>query len=171
MFVTPNAEKRNFFYGVNFEFNYSMPQFSDTRWNAEIRPIIGFRRGEYEFIINPIVDIGFGKEGEVEFLPAARFARKINDDLSLGLEYYTALGPFRHLLPFNDQEHNIYAVADFKIGRFAINAGVGYGLTPGSDRLMAKLIIRTELNDGSTKSASQGVKPIRAFMPSRLAAY
>jgi hypothetical protein len=28
LFVAPNAEKRSFFYGVNFEFSYSMPRFS-----------------------------------------------------------------------------------------------------------------------------------------------
>ena len=30
----------------------------------EIRPIIGIRNSEYEFIVNPIVDVGFGKYGE-----------------------------------------------------------------------------------------------------------
>jgi hypothetical protein len=39
-------------------------------------------------------------------------------------------------------------VVDFKIGRFDVNAGVGYGLTPGSDRLMAKMIIGTDLTPG-----------------------
>jgi hypothetical protein len=33
LFVTPNAAERSFFYGVNFEFSYAMPQFSDTQWN------------------------------------------------------------------------------------------------------------------------------------------
>ena len=48
-----------------------MPQFSDAQWNMEIRPIIGVRKGDYEFIVNPIVDIGsapfvglFGRSGE-----------------------------------------------------------------------------------------------------------
>jgi len=164
LFVSPNADKRDVFYGVNFEFSYAMPQFSDTRWNIEIRPILGFRKGDFEFIVNPIVDLGLGRGGEAEFLPAARIARKINDTLSLGVEYYTALGPFRSLLPFNQQEHNIYAVADFRIGRFDVNAGVGYGLTPGSDRLMTKLIIGTDLNDETEKSG-RSIKPLRALRP------
>lgn len=165
LFVTPNADKREFFYGVNFEFSYSMPQFSETRWNAEIRPIIGFRKGDYEFIVNPIVDVGLGRQGEIEFLPAARFARKINDKLSLGVEYYSALGPFRGFLPFNEQEHNIYAVVDFKLGRFDINAGLGYGLTSGSDRLMAKMIIGTDLNDGTPVNRSERAGPLRTSVP------
>src|SRR6202795_4463567 len=85
LFVTPDAAKREFFYGVNFEFGYATPKFSPTRFNMEIRPIIGIRKGDYEFIVNPIVDVGFGNDGDVEFVPAARFARKLREDFSIGL--------------------------------------------------------------------------------------
>jgi hypothetical protein len=161
LFVTPNADKREFFYGVNFEFSYAMPQFADTKWNMEIRPIIGFRKGDYEFIVNPIVDIGFGENGTAIFAPAARFARKLSETLSVGVEYYTDLGPLQNFLPFNEQQHNIYAVVDFKVGRFDVNAGVGYGLTPGSDRLMGKIIIGTDLTEGETSKPMQGPKSFR----------
>src|ERR1700730_3180160 len=43
LFVVPDAAKRSFFYGVNFELGYEMPRFSATPWNLEIRPIIGVR--------------------------------------------------------------------------------------------------------------------------------
>jgi hypothetical protein len=161
LFVTPNADKREFFYGVNFEFSYAMPQFADTKWNMEIRPIIGFRKGDYEFIVNPIVDIGFGQNGAAVFAPAARFARKLSETLSVGVEYYTDLGPLQNFLPVNEQQHNIYAVVDFKVGRFDVNAGLGYGLTPGSDRLMAKMIIGTDLNDGAADKSSDAGKTLR----------
>jgi hypothetical protein len=121
--------------------------------NLEIRPIIGLRKGDYEFIINPIVDVGFGENGGATLAPAARLARKFGKNLSLGVEYYTGLGPIQDIVPFNEQQHNIYAVADFKIGRWDVNAGIGYGLTGGSDRVMAKLILGTDLNEGvSSKS-------------------
>ena len=77
LFVTPNADQRNFFYGVNFEFSHEMPKFAQTRFGLEIRPIIGVRNASWEFIVNPIVDIGFGKNGEADFTPAARLARKL----------------------------------------------------------------------------------------------
>jgi len=160
LFVIPDAAERAFFYGVNFEFSYAMPQFSETRWNMEIRPIIGWRKGDYEFIVNPIVDLGFGQNGGAEFVPAARFARKLGENLWVGLEYYTDLGPLQSWSPFNEQQHNIYAVVDFKIGRFDVNAGVGYGLTPGSDRLMAKMIIGTDLTEGASDKSSEGSKTL-----------
>jgi len=151
LFVVPNAAKREVFYGVNMEFSYATPLFSETRWNMEIRPIIGVRKGDWEFIVNPIVDIGFGNNGDAEFAPAARLARKLKEDLSIGVEYYSALGPIGNFLPLNEQQHNIYGVVDFKIGQFDVNFGVGYGLTGGSDRWMTKLIVGTDLNDPNVR--------------------
>jgi hypothetical protein len=161
LFVTPNAAQRSFFYGVNFELSYATPRFSETRWNLEIRPIIGFRKGDYEFIINPIVDVGFGENGGATLAPAARLARKFGENLSLGVEYYTGLGPIQDIVPFNEQQHNIYAVADFKIGRWDVNAGIGYGLTGGSDRVMAKLILGTDLNEGVSSKSNDAPKMMR----------
>ena len=36
LFVVPDAAKRDFFYGINFELGYEPPQFSLSRWNMEI---------------------------------------------------------------------------------------------------------------------------------------
>jgi hypothetical protein len=165
LFVIPNAAERDFFYGVNFEFSYAMPQFLDTRWLIEMRPIIGWRKGDYEFIINPIVDFGIGQNGGADFAPAARFARNLGENLAVGFEYYTDLGRPQDRLPFNEQQHNLYAVVDFKIGRFDVNAGVGYGLTHGSDRLMAKMIIGTDLTEGASDKSSDGGKTLRRPEP------
>jgi hypothetical protein len=165
LFVIPNAAERDFFYGVNFEFSYAMPQFLDTRWLIEMRPIIGWRKGDYEFIINPIVDFGIGQNGGADFAPAARFARKLGENFAVGFEYYTDFGRPQDRLPFNEQQHNLYAVVDFKIGRFDVNAGVGYGLTHGSDRLMAKMIIGTDLTEGASDKSSDPGKTLRRPEP------
>jgi hypothetical protein len=141
LFVSPHAEQRNFFYGVNFELSYEMPKFVQTRWGLEIRPIIGVRNAQYEFIVNPIVDVGFGRYGEVDFAPAARLARNFGNDLFAGFEYYADLGEIGNFKKPSDQSHTLFAVTDFKLGDFDIDFGVGYGLTPESDRLVVKTII------------------------------
>jgi hypothetical protein len=141
LFVTPHADQRNFFYGVNFELGYEMPKFSQTRWGLEIRPIVGVRNETYEFIVNPIVDIGFGKDGEADFAPAARLARKFDNDIYAGLEYYADLGEIGNFKPLSQQQHTLFAVTDFKLGVFGVNFGVGYGLTPASDRFVVKTIV------------------------------
>jgi hypothetical protein len=71
LFVVPDAAKRSFFYGVNFELGYELPPFSPSPWALEIRPIIGVRNKDWEFIVNPIVDVSFGPFGEADFAPAA----------------------------------------------------------------------------------------------------
>jgi len=145
LFAVPDAGQRNFFYGVNFEISYLMPKFSETRYGLEIRPIIGFRNGDYEFIVNPIVDVGIGKAGEATFAPAARFARKVGKDWMVGLEYYTDFGAFGRFAAPDNQLHTLFAVTDFKLGEFDINLGIGYGVTNGSDRVIAKLIVGRDL--------------------------
>ena len=141
LFVVPDADKRNFFYGVNFELGYEMPQFSPTPWALEIRPIIGVRNKEWEFIVNPIVDVSFGPPGEADFAPAARLARNLGEDRFIGLEYYSDFGKIGNFLPLQQQSQQLYAVTDFKVKEVDVELGVGYGFTPGSDRLMFKAII------------------------------
>ena len=141
LFVTPHAAERAFFYGVNFEFSYTTPKFSQSRFAMEVRPILGVRNTDWEFIVNPIVDLTFGEHGEADFAPAARLARNLGQDFFLGLEYYGDLGEIGRFLPLKEQQHTLFAVTDFKLGKFDIDLGMGYGLTPGSDRLIAKAII------------------------------
>jgi hypothetical protein len=141
LFVSPHAEQRSFFYGVNFEFSNETPPFSQTRFAMEIRPIIGVRSAAYEFIVNPIVDIGFGKYGEADFAPAARLARKFGPDLYAGFEYYSDFGKIGDFKPLAEQQHTLFAVTDFKLGVIDVNFGVGYGLTPASDRWVIKTIL------------------------------
>lgn len=141
LFVTPNADKRDFFYGVNFEFSYQTPPFAQTRYGLEIRPIIGVRNKEWEFIVNPIVDVGIGALGEADFAPAARLARNLGEERFIGIEYYADLGRIGKFLPLSQQSHQLFAVTDFKLGELDVQFGIGAGLTPGSDRLVTKAIV------------------------------
>ena len=139
--VVPDAAKRGFFYGVNFELGYELPRFSATPWNLEIRPIIGVRTSEWEFIVNPIVDVGFGIAGEADFAPAARLARNFGEERFVGLEYYSDLGKIGDLLPFQKQSQQLFAVTDFKLDKWDVELGAGYGFTAGSDRFVVKAIL------------------------------
>src|ERR1700674_2380833 len=115
LFVLPNSDKKDFFYGINFELDFPTKQFAQTRFALEIRPIIGWRNPDWQFIANPIVDVGFGTFGDIDFAPAARLARKLGEDFYLGLEYYTDLGRPDHFFPFEQQAHQLFGVVDFKV--------------------------------------------------------
>jgi hypothetical protein len=141
LFVVPDAAKRSFFYGVNFELGYEMPRFASNPWGLEIRPIVGVRNAQWEFIVNPIVDLSFGAGGEADFAPALRLARNLGNDWYVGLEYYGDFGKIGDFLPPQQQSQQLFAVTDFKAGVVDVELGVGYGFTPGSDRVVAKAII------------------------------
>jgi hypothetical protein len=141
LFMTPNADQRSFFYGINIQLSNSTPRFSQTRFGLELRPIIGIRKADYEFVVNPIVALGFGKYGEADFAPAARVARKLAPDLYIGLEYYADFGKIGAFEKMPNQQHSLFAVTDFKVGIFDVNLGVGFGLTPSSDRFVVKTIV------------------------------
>ena len=141
LFVVPDAAKRSFFYGVNFELGYEMPRFASNPWGLEIRPIVGVRNAQWEFIVNPIVDLSFGSGGEADFAPALRLARNLGNDWYVGLEYYGDYGKIGDFLPWQQQSQQLFAVTDFKAGVVDVELGVGYGFTSGSDRLVAKAII------------------------------
>ena len=141
LFVVPEAAKRDFFYGVNFELGYEMPQFAPSPWALEIRPIIGVRNKDWELIANPIVDVSFGSSGEADFAPALRLARNLGEDRFIGLEYYADFGKIGGFLPLQQQSQQLFAVTDFKVGEVDVELGAGYGFTTGSDRLVFKAIL------------------------------
>jgi hypothetical protein len=175
LFVSPNADQRNFFYGINFEFSNTTPKFAQTRFALEVRPIIGIRNADYEFIVNPIVDAGFGRFGELDFAPAARLARKLGQDTYVGLEYYADFGEIGNFPKLADQQHTLFAVSDFKLGVMDVDFGVGFGLTRASDRLVIKTILGYAFpvpgsDSSQPKTVSGPVNPMshssaRAFQP------
>jgi hypothetical protein len=144
LFAIPDAGKKDFFYGLNFEYDFPSWPFVPSRFAMEVRPIIGWRNSQWELIINPIIDFAWGQLGEVDFAPAARLARKLGEDRFIGLEYYSGLGAPGNFPSFTQQSHQLYAVTDFKIGKIDVDFGIGYGLTPGSDRWIAKTILTYE---------------------------
>ena len=141
LFVSPHAENRKFFYGVNFELSYQAPQFSQSAIGLEIRPILGVRDQGWEFIVNPIVDLSFAPNGASAFAPAARVAHNVGGDAWLGVEYYSSYSPIDAIPPTNQQQHTVFGVVDFKAFGLDINLGFGVGLTDASDHIVSKIIV------------------------------
>ena len=146
LFVIPNAAEREFFYGVNFEFSHNTRHWDTKSFTAEIRPIIGWRTGRMEFILNPILDYTSQGAAGLDFAPATRLAYRITPAWSVAAEEYDDFGPLRRFAPAAQQSHQLFAVLDHPIGRTDIEAGVGFGLTAGSDGLVLKLILARDLN-------------------------
>jgi hypothetical protein len=166
LFVVPDAGKRTFFYGVNFELGYELPRFSSTPWGLEIRPIIGVRNAQWEFIVNPIVDLSFGAGGEADFAPAVRLARNLGEDRFIGVEYYADYGKIGSFLPLQQQSQQLFAVTDFKVSTIDVELGAGYGFTPGSDRFTLKAILGYAFPVPGSDASSQP-SPLKMGAPAR----
>jgi hypothetical protein len=146
LFAVPHAEDRMFFYAVNFEFSFNSKHWEQKRFTSEIRPIIGWHLGEWDLVVNPIVDNSYEGFKNLDFAPAERIAYNFSKTWALAAEHYADFGPIKHFLPGRDQSHQLYAVVDYSGEPFDVEAGVGFGLTGGSDHLTFKLMLARDLN-------------------------
>ena len=146
LFVSPQADERRFFYGANFEFSYNSVRWDARRYTSEIRPILGWHRHPWDFIVNPILDNSWaGGPAALEFNPAARVAYHINARWAVAGEQYSGYGPLRQLLPGRQQVQQTWAVFDH-YGTVEIEGGIGFGLTSASDAVTLKLMFSRDLN-------------------------
>jgi hypothetical protein len=146
LFVRPHAKNHTFFYGVNFEFSVNQKYWEPRPITSEIRPIVGVLVHRVGFIFNPILDTDYrGGLGNLEFVPATRFEYQLKDNWAIAAEEYADFGPLRHFEPPNRQFHEIWAVIDHNGKRLNVEAGVGVGVTAGSDKLTFKLMLSGDL--------------------------
>jgi hypothetical protein len=145
LFVTPDAAKREFFYGVNFEFSFNTAHWDERTYTSEIRPIVGAHLGRFDIIFNPIVDNSWNGFSKLEFVPATRVAMALSAKYKIALEEYDDFGAISHFLPTAKQSHQVFGVVDINTKWIGIEAGIGAGLTGASDHWVLKLILSKDL--------------------------
>ena len=156
LFVVPNADQRNFFYGVNFEFSVNYHYWEDRHITSEVRPIVGFHLKPIDIIFNPIMDTNWtGGFGNLEFVPSTRLAYNINDKYAVAGEWYSDFGTFHQFAPAADQFHELWAVLDHTGKYLNIETGIGFGVTPGADKVTFKLMLSRDLNHPKGEAAAQ----------------
>ena len=145
LFVLPHAAQQTFFYGINFEFSYNAKYWEENRYTSEIRPIIGWHLGKFDFIINPIFDNSWQGFNKLDFAPCARIAYNISNTWAVAVEQYSDFGVVKHFFPADQQSQQLFGVVDYKSETINVEAGVGFGLTGASDRLVVKLMLSRDL--------------------------
>jgi hypothetical protein len=147
LFVSPHADDRKFFYGANFEFSYNAKHWDSDRFTSEIRPIVGLHLHPVDIIVNPILDNSWkGGFKSLDFAPATRLAYNFSPKWALAAEEYDDFGQLRQFYSASDQSHELWGVFDRSTKIANIEAGVGFGLTSGSDKVTLKLILSRDLN-------------------------
>jgi hypothetical protein len=146
LFVVPDAAHQPFFYGINFEFSYNAKHWDLNRFSSEIRLIAGWHLGPVDLIVNPIFDNSFRGFKNLDFAPEGRVAYNFSPAWAVAIENYSDFGAVQHFQPGNRQSQQLFGVFDFTGAPFDIEAGLGFGMTSASDRLVAKLILSRNLN-------------------------
>jgi hypothetical protein len=146
LFVEPDAAKQTFFYGVNFEFSFNSKHWDPSPYTQEIRPIVGWRFGKMDLIVNPILDNSWKGFSRLDFAPETRIDYNFSDKWAIAAEEYDDFGELRHFDPASRQAHQLFAVVDYNGKPINVEGGVGFGLNSASDRLTLKLILSRDLN-------------------------
>jgi hypothetical protein len=130
---------------LSSEIGYQRRAYSADAWTVEIRPIVDAQLGRWYLALNPTFaraiegpDVTRGWE----FTPSAKVSYEVMKKVSLGVEYYGAIGPPAHVDRPRDQQHQLFGVLDLDLGEnWEFNLGIGVGLTPATDSLLVKSII------------------------------
>jgi hypothetical protein len=146
LFAVPNADTRTFVYGANLELSYNAKRWDSTRFTSEIRPIIGWHLKPWEIIVNPILDTSYDGFKNFVFAPSTRVAYNFPSGWAMAIEEYADFGALKDFHSRSEQAHQLYWVVDRAGKSFDIEAGIGIGLTSGSDKLTLKLILSRDLN-------------------------
>jgi len=130
---------------LSAEIGYQQRQFSTDTWTLELRPIIDKQWGPLYVAFNPVFDKSIKGQNSNQgfgFSPAAKVSYNVTEKIALGLEYYGSLGPVKRIDPWNEQQQQLFPVIDVDLGpKWELNFGVGFGLTPSTDRLIVKMIL------------------------------
>ncbi len=130
---------------ISQEIGYVRPSFSADTWSYELRPIIDKTAGRWYFSFNPAFERalhGLSVHQGWTFAPAFKFSYDLTKKVAAGIEYYGATGPATEFDPLDQQEHQIFPTIDLNLSpKWEFNFGVGWGLTPQTDRLIVKCIV------------------------------
>lgn len=142
--TVPDAWKWPFGASLSVEFGFFRPSTMDPfHWEGEIRPILDRTFHKWYVALNPNVDfILNGPNKHWGFGPQVKGVYTVNQKFGVGAEYYSEIGTFRKINPINEQSQLIGPAFDlYTSPKWELNFGYLFGLTPGSNRQVVKLII------------------------------
>lgn len=146
-FVAPRPAGRDWFWGLNFELGRVRRDLDINPWNAELKGILGVRKGPWTLAAN--LNLGWvvsgPQHGPLDVGIATKAAYRVSEDTAIGVENYNSLGTTRRLGRFSGNDQQTFLVLDQGFGRWDLNLGVGYGYGAPEDRWIVKAIVGVPL--------------------------
>ena len=135
---------------LSTELGFQKTDYSEDEWNAEIRPIVDKNWHKFYLSFNPTIGIsikGFSGDHTPVFEPNLKLSYQFFPATSFGVEYYGSTGYINHFESIDNEEHAVYAVYDLTgNAKWELNIGAGFGITPATDRLVAKILVGRKIN-------------------------
>jgi len=142
---------------LSLEAGYQRPRYCIDTWTLEIRPIIDKHYKWFYVSFNPVVDyafVGQTHSGGPQFSPDVKLQFNVIKQFGFGVEYYGGVGPIRAPYSVNQQFQQIGPAFDIDVSEdYEINFGYMFGLTPGTERGIVKLILGRRVDWHKKKKA------------------
>lgn len=140
--------------GVSFsaEYGFQKRMFAPNWETLELRPIVDKQFGKWYAAFNPTFAKTFQgpDQNRLIFSPNVKGSYEFNKTVALGLEYYGSLGQVSQFESYAHQQHQLFLATDLNLApQWEFNAGLGYGLTNATERLIFKLIVGRTFGAGS----------------------
>lgn len=135
---------------LSLEAGYQKPRYCADTWTLEIRPIIDKEYKWFYISFNPVLDYaieGLDQHSGLTFSPDVKVAFKLKKAIAMGLEYYGGAGPIRAPDAPSQQFQQLGLAFDLDVSPdYEINFGYMFGLTPATERGIAKLILGRKIS-------------------------
>lgn len=130
-------------YGVNFELGRVGRVYDINPWNAELKGMIGTRRGRWLLAGNVNVDfvVSGPQPSPATVEIATKIAYSLTSKVSLGVEGYNGIGTFRQPFQMGQSDQTVMGALDVQLGEWDLNLGVGEGFGTNPDHLIVKAIV------------------------------
>jgi hypothetical protein len=147
-YLAPRVVGQAWFWGANLEIGYEQHRLAPNPWNGELKGIAGYRNGKWTLAVNANADFSIaGPRSDPASLDIdTKLNYRLDKALAVGLESYNAMGAFRSLGHFQNNDASIFGVVDATLGRWDLNLGVGHGYEANKDGLVLKAVISVPID-------------------------
>lgn len=141
--VAPKAPGQDWFWGANFEIGRVRRDLDINPWNAELKGILGVRKGPWTLAANLNVDwmVSGPEHTPVDVQVATKAAYRLDAATQVGIESYNGLGGGRGFGRLGEADQQTYLALDRSFGDWDLNFGVGYGYGRPEDRWIIKAVV------------------------------